>query len=321
MRLPAVCLVLLAACGSAPEIRREPAVEEADRERQLKLDDQKFRDFRAVLVRLDQSIDSYAAALSNQGEARADAQAERLYKAIHEMVLDLGPMLVRRKSEPVRPGETFERLRDLATNTENPSDQGLALAALGFSGRHEVMPTILQGAQLGDPTVVDCAVLGLAVLRAPATPPGVLEAIFRNGKHPEEGRVQAAWALYRVQTASPPSEAIAGIWRRTLADAPSLPAGVVVSALRGLGYVRDSKDGALAAPFLKDPTPRVRMAAALALGRMNAQEQWPALVEALGPQETVQNVRLHARKALAALAGGVDHGYDVLAWRKTFTRS
>ena len=30
--------VLLAACGSAPEIRREPAVEEADRERQLKLE-------------------------------------------------------------------------------------------------------------------------------------------------------------------------------------------------------------------------------------------------------------------------------------------
>jgi hypothetical protein len=62
------------------------------------------------------------------------------------------------------------------------------------------------------------------------------------------------------------------------------------------------------------------MAAALALGRMNAQGSWKKLLELLGPQETVQNVRLVARKALAALAGGVDHGYDIDAWRKTFDR-
>lgn len=316
---PLVCL-LLAACGTAPEIRREPAVEEAQRERQLREEDQKRRDFRAVLIRLDQAIDSYVAAVSNQGEARADARAERLYKAIHEMVMDLGPMYVRRGGTPPPPGETFARLQALATNSEVPADQGLALAALGFSGQPEVMPLILQGTQLADPTVVDCAVLGLAVLRAPATPPGVFEAIFRNPQHPLDGRVQAAWALYRVQTATDRTEPIAAIWRRAIADADTLPPGVVVSALRGIGLLRNPADGALVAPFLKHPTPRVRMAAAIALGRMNAQAHWQDLLALLGPQETVQNVRLHARKALAALAGGVDHGYDVLAWRKTFER-
>ena len=38
------------------------------------------------------------------------------------------------------------------------------------------------------------------------------------------------------------------------------------------------------------------------------------------PSEAVPNVRLHARKALQALAGHVDYGYDVGAWRKAFER-
>ena len=62
------------------------------------------------------------------------------------------------------------------------------------------------------------------------------------------------------------------------------------------------------------------MAAAVALGRMNAQDHWQDLLALLSPAETSQNVRLHASKALAELAGGVDHGYDVAAWRKTFDR-
>ena len=46
------------------------------------------------------------------------------------------------------------------------------------------MPTILQGAQLSDPYVVDRAVLGLAILRAPTTPPGILEAVVLRPAHP-----------------------------------------------------------------------------------------------------------------------------------------
>ena len=62
------------------------------------------------------------------------------------------------------------------------------------------------------------------------------------------------------------------------------------------------------------------MAAARALGRMNAQEHWRDLLALLKPAESVQNVRLHARKALAALAGNKDYGYDLAAWRKVFDR-
>jgi len=311
-------LLLFAACtSSAP--RTEPAVEEADRARQQQEADNRRRDFRAVLVRLDQAMDSYVQAVSQQGEFRADAQAERLYKLIQETVLDRGahrPDQVR-----VKPGETMAVLTARATDGSNPDEQGIALAALGFSGQADVMPTILQGAQLSDPYVVDRAVLGLAVLRAPQTPPGVLEAIVLKAGHPEDGRVQAAWALYRLQQAFERPDPIVAIWKRLLTEHRDLlPGGVLVTAVRGLGLTRDAAHGDLVASFLTHPTPRVRMAAALAIGRMKSQAHWQQLLALIEPQETVQNVRLAAVKALVELAGGVDHKYDIAAWRKTFDR-
>ena len=43
-----------------------------------------------------------------------------------------------------------------------------------------------------------------------------------------------------------------------------------------------------------------------------------ALIARLGPVETNANVRLAVRKALQALAGGIDRGYDVKEWRRVF---
>jgi hypothetical protein len=318
---PALPLLFLfaAACSSTDEVRREPAVEEAATAREQDKNAKKYRDFRAVLVRLDQAMDSYVQAVSNQGETRADMQSERLYKLVQDTVLDRGAA----RPDQVRPqpGETFAKLRAMATDGSDPDGQGTALSALGFSGDAEVMPTILQGAQLGDPFLVDRALLGLAVLRAPATPPGIFEAVILRPGHPEDGRVQAAWALHRIQQTVTDQEPILAVWRRLLRDhRDALPAGVLTNAVRGRGYGRAAADGALAGSFLKHPVPRVRMAATIAVGRIKAQDQWPLLVDLLAPQETVQNVRLHARKALQELAGGTDHGYDVAAWRKTFDR-
>ena len=220
-----------------------------------------------------------------------------------------------------QPGETLAKLRALAIDGSEPDGQGIALAAIGFSGEAEVMPTILQGAQLGDPFLVDRALLGLAVLRAPTTPPGIFEAVMLRPGHPDDGRVQAAWALHRIQQTVTNQEPVLAVWRKLLRDhRDELPAGVLANAVRGIGYGRAAADGALAGSYLKHPVPRVRMAATIAVGRIKAQDQWPLLVDLLAPQETVQNVRLHARKALQELAGGTDHGYDVAAWRKTFDR-
>lgn len=313
-------LLPLAACGSVPTIRTEAAPDLTERERELRDLDAKRRDFDVTLLKLDQAMDSYVMAVTNRGETRADANAARLEKTIRDMVLDVGTVAVS-KNSPQQPGENYRRLIAAASDGSDVRNQGIALAALGFAGASEVMPTILQGAQLEDPYLVDHAVLGLAVLRSPKTPPGVLEAVVLRKKHPEDGRAQAAWALYQIQEVSESQSSIKDFWVRCLTtERETLPLGVVVTAVRGLGLSRDPQNAELVAGFLTHPTPRLRMAAAIALGRMNAQTHSKDLIALLGPQETVQNVRLCARKALADLAGGVDYGYDVIAWRKIFDR-
>jgi hypothetical protein len=327
IRLLALLPLLFAGCASSPDHKGEPVPEEKDRHRALQKAEERRRDINAVLLRLDQSIDSYVQALSNQGEIRADQAADRLERTIREMVLDQGPELTKVSGggvtsvDALPPGENFRRLQALAADGSEPRQQAIALAALGFSEKLEMMPIILQGAQLSDPLVVDHAVLGLAVLRSPATPPGVLAAIIEKQDHPEDGRVQAAWALYRLQPMSNHGAEIQAIWKRILTERrDSVPTGIIVTAVRGVGLARDPANAALVATFLKHPTARVRMACCVALARMNAQDYANALLELLGPAETVQNVRLTARKALAELAGGDDYGYDVAAWRKIFER-
>jgi hypothetical protein len=315
-------MLLLAACAATDaELAREPAPDEERRQEELRAADQRRRDFQALLVRLDQTIDSYVQALSNQGEPRADRQIDRLERTIREMVLDQGVVAAGNQAPPATPGENFQRLQAAAADSGNRNQQAIALCALGFAGQMQLMPLILQGAQLEDPFRVDRAVLGLAVLRSPATPPGVLAAIAEREQHPEDGRVQAAWALYRIQQVVEDQEAVCTIWRRWLTERrDTMPVAVLLTAVRGLGYARSGADAALVAPYLKHPTARLRMAASVALARMNAQQYADDLIALLGPQETTQNVRLHARKALADLAGGKDYGYDVSAWRKVFDR-
>lgn len=322
LRLALLSLLCAACSSTGPSLEREPAPDAEQRARDVRAADEKRRDFQAVLVRLDQSLDSYVQALSNQGQVRADRQVEQLARSIRDTVLDLGPTGYGASAPPTEAGANFGLLQAAAADGSDPNRQAIALAALGFSGRTDLMPLIVQGAQLEDPFRVDHAVLGLAVLRAPTTPPGVLAAIAERRNHPEDGRVQAAWALYEIQQVNTDQAPFAAIWRRWLGEArDELPIGVLVSAVRGLGLSRSADDAKLVAPMLKHPTPRLRMAAAIALARMNAQDYAPDLIDLLGPQETVPNVRLHARKALADLAGGQDHGYDVAAWHKVFERA
>ena len=234
-------LLLFAACATpTEELKQEAAPEEEKREQALRDGEAKRRDFSAVILRLDQSIDSYVQALSNHGEVRADQAAERLERAIRETVLDIGPVAMRGNLQAPPPGENYRRLQAAATDGTLKNQQGVALAALGFSGQDEMMPLILQGAQTSDPFLIDRAVLGLAVLKAPQTPPGVLAAIAERQTHPEDGRVQAAWALYQVQGNSERGAEITAIWRRFLTELrDTMPAGVLVTAVRGIGFARD----------------------------------------------------------------------------------
>jgi HEAT repeat protein len=277
-------------------------------EQQKQAADAARRDFANVLLQIDQSLESYVGLLNSRGVPRADQDAERVEKLLRELV----------SGKP--PGSNTERLMALAADSTDRNRQAVALAALGFADRADAMPVILQGAQLGDPLLVDRAVLGLALRRDPNTPPGVVAAVLQNEKHPEQGRVQAAWALYTLQENNYKADEIAETWRRILGSETRQHPLIVATAVRGLGLARSPADGPLVAKYLNDPVPKVRVNAAVALGRMNAQDQIEALLKLLGPTETVPNVRLAARKALQALAGGVDRGYEVEVWRREFDR-
>jgi len=320
--LISACLAaLFSACSGVSSPRRVAAPEQAAKEKEGIALDQKRRDFRRVLLRLDQAMDSYVTAMANRGDSRADHQADRISKLLQDTVLDISGHDGKNSAVSYEPGENYRRLKALATDGSLPDQQAIALAALGFSGDMSVMPLILQGAQLSDQFLVDRAVLGLAVLKSPDTPPGVLAAIIENPKHSEEGRAQAAWALYQVQTSCADQTEIAKIWRRFLASEESrLPPSVITTAVRGLGLTADAQYVDVVLPMLKHPTPRLRMAAAVALGRMNAQDNWQDLLQLLKPQETNPNVRLCARKALARLAGDKDYSYDIAAWQRVFDR-
>jgi len=318
MKPSPLLLLLLAACASSPRTEYDPEL--ADRARATQQADADRRDLRAVLLRLDQGMESYGRALASD-TLRSDADANKIYKMLHEMVLDIGVRTLNRDEPPRELGTNYLRLQALAIDGSEPADQAIAIAALGFSGQPEVMPLILQAAQSDNPLLVDRAVFGLAILRAPDTPPGVLGSIAANPALSAASRAQAAWALYEIQAVSPRRDECAAIWRRFATEQrDSLPPGVLVQAVRGLGYTRDQAHTAVVLPFLSHSMAKVREAAAIALGRLNAQQHSEALLDLIGPKETVPNVRLAARKALCELAGRQDYGYDVAAWRKAFDR-
>jgi hypothetical protein len=305
-----IALLFLAACASAePEsLRRESDPELVKSEEQKRDADAARKDFQSVLLQLDQAIDSYVRSVSNSGVPRYDTERTRLDRLLRQLV----------SGEP--PGTNTQKLIALASDGADPYFQGIALSALGFADRSDVMPVILQGAQLSDPQLVDRSVLGLAILGDPRTPPGVIAAVIRNKQHHEEGRIGAAWGLVALQEKSLHVDQIIPVWLEILDAGPDQHPLIVANAVRGLGLTRDVQYADRVVKCLANPTPRVRINAAVALGRMNAQNQYEKLLDLLGPAETVPNVRLAARKALQALAGGVDRGYEVELWRREFER-
>src|SRR5262249_15647910 len=271
---------------------------------------------------LDQALESYARLLDSHGVPRADIELQRIERLLRELVNGV-PSLKNGKQDPSDlQGNKVDALKALAANASDKIDQGIALAALGFADPSDVMPVMLAGAQLSDPQLVDRAIFGLAVKHDPQTPVGVIERVLDDKEHPEDGRLQAAWALFVLQDNGAPADEIVRVWRKVLtAKKGEYHPLIVATAVRGLGITRKPDDADLVAGFLRDPTPRVRRRAAVALGRMNAQSHGRELLDLIAPGENVPPVRLPARKALQAFAGGADRQYDQAAWRMEFDRN
>jgi HEAT repeat protein len=314
------CLWILGCvgCSTTGSGVSDPSIEEqfAAREQQAEEDAARRSAPERVLLDLDMSLDKFAEFVHSSGSMRMDANIEKLDAYLRQQA----------KTH-------FEILLHEAENAAIPRNRAIAVAALGFSGEPEALDPLLNALTADDAEVVTNAVFGLAILRDARTPPSSLAAIIEDETRTPELRASAAWSLHELQQAVVDADPIVAVWRRILSgEIDAQPSGVNVQALRGLGEaMRDA--GKAAEPseevqatvrnverYASHPTPMVRWAAAIALGRMGDEDCVPVLLTLIGPGESNQNVRLGARKALQALAGGTDLGYDVREWSKLFER-
>jgi hypothetical protein len=307
MRPTALLSCLLTACAGStlpPKGTPDPVVTKAEKDRlhAITRDAAKKNEMPQVRLDLDQLLNGYSIAMGQRGVD--DGKVKNIAESIRKLV-----------------ARNFDALTADAADSSEPGNQAIALASLGFAAKPEAMPVILQGAQTDNEHLVSSAILGLAVLQDAQTPPGVVIAVIENTKFKAETRIGAAWCLYRLQLAMANNAEIVAYWVQVL-NRPLLETNpaIVMHAVRGLGLTRSSEHAALVAKYATHPTPHVRTAVTVALARMQAQDQVEALLALISPAETNAEVRLGANKALVALAGGEDRGYDVASWRSVFQR-
>lgn len=296
--------VTMAACGSAPEPVKDPAIEQEFLDKQREDEQRELSSFDADLIKLDQALDKYTAAWLTDELTPGERLKEKLDPVIRRLV-----------------EKHFARLLAAADQRDYPAKRSIAVAALGFSGRAEALDPLLNGARDSSQEIALAALFGLAILQDPNTPVTVLGGLVLDPKLTAEVRRNASLALMRVQEKSFEPQATETFWIQVL-EKPleSEDHAVQVHAVRGLGLRRNPEHAKYVERFASHPQPKVRVAAAIAMGRMKNESSLASLLALLGPVETNDNVRLAARKALQALAGGTDREYDVAAWRKVFDR-
>lgn len=310
-RAPTLCLlsVVLAACSSAPEGVKDPQAEAAarDRRRLAEETERKLSDPGRLITDLDKQLDAYLRYRLTTGSVQSDTE-----------VAKLGDLLERQARDHL------EFLIAQSNQTEYPRNRAIAIGTLGFAKPPEaerVLDPILNGLTDPNQEVVANAVFALGVLADPRTPPGALARVIDSSSLDSMTRGGAAWALHEIQGKVADPAPMVEIWLRVLGQPiDAQPGEVLVSALRGLGRTRLPEHRTLAERFVSHPLPLVRSAAAIALGRMKDPAAAAALLALIGPAESNENVRLAARKALQALAGGIDRGYDVEEWKRVFER-
>ncbi len=297
---------LLAGCGSTPESSPDPEIEAAfaQKNRDAAADLARRRRFEQVLNNTDRMLERYMLALLSSGSTRATSDAATFEKQLTKTVDEYYALFMR-----------------AAIDKKVPRNRAISLAVLGMSGRREALDPMLNGLEDDNPEIVTSSVFGIALLKDGRTPPSYLHRVIDRTILADEVRNSAAWALVQVQMASVDSKACESVWTAVLGGPIEKPLpGVAVSALRGVGLSGNAAHNETALRYLAHPKPKVREAAAIAVGRLGVAGSHAQLFPLISPAEGNPNVRLAARKALKALAGGTDRGYDLREWQRLFER-
>ncbi len=189
--------------------------------------------------------------------------------------------------------------------------QGIASAALGFSGDESVLPILHNNLGSDDAVVVAKTLLGLGILSSPNTAMApIADAVTRLGSNIEVS-VNAAFCLFQLgSTDMNDDSGLASSLLLSLVENPS--SSVRAQSILALGlFSANHCLGVITNSLLADAAPDVRVAAAWALGRIGANSSTAALVSALSDPD-----KLTAGTARASLSRihGRDLGPDPESW-------
>ncbi|GEM_PF-3298041 len=307
-RVPGIPLALLAAmtsCGSRPRPEPDPAIEqeflaEAKHKAEVLA---RNRDFQRRLLRLDQALALFAKNAAHGEDPKARAKAKSLGRFLEKESLQLRKELLPLLEEGEVRGKT------------------IAAAALGFTGEQDLAPALVACLESSrEPQVRTACLLGIGRLASPLTPLEPLTRILLDERAPLIHRRNASWALLRILDGGAKNQGFLELWKRILEGDPlSKDPVIAMHALRGLGLLRNPEALPALRPYLAHPKALIRETALIAIGRSGDPSAAAYILPLIGDLERNPNVRLTARKALKALAGGeVDEGYDQQAWRQRF---
>ncbi len=206
------------------------------------------------------------------------------------------------------------RYRDEIENqaiSGKPRFQGIASAALGFSGDESVLPMLHNNLGNDDPVVVAKTLLGLGVMSSPNTAIAPIEdAITRHGSDAEVAE-NAAFCLFQLGFTNYSDDS--GVMSAILISLASNASPTVrAQSILALGLIAANQClGDITNALSGDTSSEVRAAAAWSLGRIGANSSTVALVSALSdPDALTAGV---ARASLAHIHGR-DLGPDPESW-------
>ncbi len=262
----------------------------------------KSKEIGFLLQQFDQAIRAFRSTSARSENAASVRKAEAAKKLLEQLSAKHEQRLV------------------LLLQDEAPRARWISAAALGFCGDPNIVGAIDKALMDRVPRVRESAAFGLGVLALPYTPLERLNRLVLDEKENEFVRKSAAWALVRLQLAKAPPKNFAALWPEVLKGDPLRKDPVLcMHALRGLGLLRSEDNLGTLRPYLSHPTPLLRQAALIAVGRTGSKRAARWILPFLTPEERVPNVRLTARKALKQLTGNrVDHEFDLDAWKREF---
>lgn len=337
-------LLLLAACAGGPETSTEGPVRDEAKGREIaeRIKARQEAELTTDLIQLDQAVDKYIQARNALPNDRAMRLVVQLDGVIRTIV-----------------HRNFDALRARAVDARDPGNRSIALFALGFADhgdevrkaraklrdklmargvpRKEIPPELPdRGDQIeaalqpllaalhdAETRVRAHALLGIGTLRSPTTPLAPITNMLEDDRQPLDVARNAAWTLLQLQDVLPPQQRtpIRMAYLRVLSrDLGDVQPEIASQLLWAVAQFRQQSDAEIVRRYTKHPAPLIRMNAALGLGLMRDEKTVPDLIELIRPEETNPNVRLTARKALMAMAGGLDRKYDVAAWKALFER-